>query len=96
MSISTPPLALMEGGDELALRRRAASRVGAGISVIALLALSDDGARSYDHENAQARGARYPELRVYAGPVPRSHGRRYREARPGRLGPREGTVVTRG
>jgi Mg-chelatase subunit ChlD len=45
---------LMEGGDELALRRRAAALSAAGVSVIALLALSDDGAPAYDHENAQA------------------------------------------
>ena len=48
---------LMEGGDELALRRRAATLVAAGVSVVALLALSDDGAPAYDHENAQAFAA---------------------------------------
>lgn len=48
---------LMEGGDERALRRRAASLVASGVSVIALLALSDDGAPAYDHENAQAFAA---------------------------------------
>jgi len=48
---------LMEGGDELALRRRAAALVAAGVSVIALLALSDDGAPGYDHENARAFAA---------------------------------------
>jgi hypothetical protein len=71
---------LMEGGDELALRRRAASLVAVGISVIALLALSDDGAPAYDHDDAQAfallgiptfacidrRGARAPR-RGHAG-----------------------------
>jgi Mg-chelatase subunit ChlD len=48
---------LMEGGDERALRRRAASLAAAGVSVIALLALSDDGAPAYDHDNAQAFAA---------------------------------------
>jgi Mg-chelatase subunit ChlD len=48
---------LMEGGDERALRRRAASLVTSGVSLIALLALSDDGAPAYDHENAQAFAA---------------------------------------
>jgi len=48
---------LMEGGDAHALRRRAAALVAAGVSVIALLALSDDGAPAYDHENAQAFAA---------------------------------------
>jgi hypothetical protein len=48
---------LMEGGDELALRRRAAALVAAGVSVIALLALSDDGAPAYDHDNARAFAA---------------------------------------
>jgi uncharacterized protein with von Willebrand factor type A (vWA) domain len=48
---------LMEGGDEQALRRRAAALVAAGVSVVALLALSDEGAPAYDHENAQAFAA---------------------------------------
>ena len=48
---------LIEGGDELALRRRAASLVVSGVSVIALLALSDDGAPAYDHDNARAFAA---------------------------------------
>jgi Mg-chelatase subunit ChlD len=48
---------LMEGGDEIALRRRAATLAAAGVSVVALLALSDDGAPAYDHENAQAFAA---------------------------------------
>jgi uncharacterized protein with von Willebrand factor type A (vWA) domain len=48
---------LMEGGDERALRRRVASLVASGVSVIALLALSDDGAPAYDHDNAQAFAA---------------------------------------
>jgi uncharacterized protein with von Willebrand factor type A (vWA) domain len=48
---------LMEGGDELALRRRAASLVAAGITVVALLALSDGGAPAYDHDNARAFAA---------------------------------------
>jgi uncharacterized protein with von Willebrand factor type A (vWA) domain len=48
---------LMEGGDERALRRRVAALVGAGISVVALLALSDEGAPAYDHDNAAAFAA---------------------------------------
>src|SRR5262245_55884824 len=48
---------LMEGSDEAALRRRAASLVASGVSVIVLLALSDDGAPAYDHENAQVFAA---------------------------------------
>jgi len=48
---------LMEGGDELALRRRVASLVASGVSVIALLALSDEGAPAYDHDNATAFAA---------------------------------------
>jgi hypothetical protein len=47
----------MEGGDERALRRRAAGLVAAGVTVVALLALSDDGASAYDHDNAQAFAA---------------------------------------
>jgi hypothetical protein len=40
---------LFEGGDREALLRRVAGLVGAGVQVIALLALSDEGAPAYDH-----------------------------------------------
>jgi hypothetical protein len=43
---------LYEGGVQEDLQRRAGSFVDAGVQMIALLALSDDGAPSYDHENA--------------------------------------------
>ncbi len=45
---------LFEGGDRDAMLRRIADMTAAGIQVIALLALSDDGAPGYDHENAAA------------------------------------------
>lgn len=45
---------LIEGGDRSALRGRAATLVGSGVTLIALLALSDDGAPGYDHDNASA------------------------------------------
>ena len=45
---------LYEGGVRDELLRRARSLVGAGVQVVALLALSDSGAPSYDHENAAA------------------------------------------
>jgi uncharacterized protein with von Willebrand factor type A (vWA) domain len=48
---------LLEGGDQSALLRRAAGLVAAGVTVICLLALSDDGAPVYDHANAQAFAA---------------------------------------
>jgi Mg-chelatase subunit ChlD len=44
---------LYEGGDQAGMRKRAIEMVSAGIQVIVLLALSDDGAPSYDHSNAQ-------------------------------------------
>jgi Mg-chelatase subunit ChlD len=44
---------LYEGGDQNGMRKRAVEMVSAGIQVIVLLALSDDGAPSYDHSNAQ-------------------------------------------
>jgi len=44
---------LYEGGDQAGMRKRAAELSAAGVQVIVLLALSDDGAPSYDHENAQ-------------------------------------------
>lgn len=40
---------LYEGGDRAEMLKRAAALVGAGVQVIALLALSDKGAPSYDH-----------------------------------------------
>src|ERR1700754_1652237 len=44
---------LFEGGDPKGLRKKAAELVAAGVQFIVLLALSDSGAPSYDHENAQ-------------------------------------------
>ncbi len=44
---------LYEGGDNAGMRNRAVEMVSAGIQVIVLLALNDDGAPSYDHSNAQ-------------------------------------------
>ncbi len=43
---------LYEGGDEDSMLRRAASLLRAGVRLIVLLALSDDGAPGYDHELA--------------------------------------------
>jgi hypothetical protein len=40
---------LYEGGDRDALVRRVAALLGAGVRLIVLLALNDDGAPSYDH-----------------------------------------------
>jgi Mg-chelatase subunit ChlD len=44
---------LFEGGDAAGMRKRAAELVAAGVQLIVLLALNDDGAPSYDHGNAQ-------------------------------------------
>ncbi|HEY4336174.1 MAG TPA: VWA domain-containing protein [Puia sp.] len=44
---------LYEGGDQAGMRKRAAELVGAGVQLIVLLALNDDGAPGYDHGNAQ-------------------------------------------
>lgn len=43
---------LFEGGDRELMFSRAAALVAAGVQLIALLALSDDGRPGYDHENA--------------------------------------------
>ncbi len=43
---------LIEGGNEEELRRRAKELVESGATVIVLLALSDDGAPAFDHDNA--------------------------------------------
>lgn len=45
---------LYEGGDRRGLLRCAAALVGAGVNVVVLLALSDQGAPSYDHATAAA------------------------------------------
>jgi hypothetical protein len=43
---------LYEGGDDALMRRRAKELVDSGAQVIVLLALSDDGAPSFDHDHA--------------------------------------------
>jgi len=43
---------LYEGGDVQGMRKRATELAAAGVQVVVLLALSDDGAPAYDHENA--------------------------------------------
>lgn len=45
---------LLEGGGQEELLRRVAAIVDSGVQLIALLALSDDGAPAYDHGNAEA------------------------------------------
>lgn len=44
---------LYEGGDPGGMRKRAAELVGAGVQVVVLLALNDDGAPGYDHQEAK-------------------------------------------
>jgi Mg-chelatase subunit ChlD len=44
---------LYEGGNVADMRKRAVELVSAGVQVIVLLALNDEGAPAYDHENAQ-------------------------------------------
>ena len=44
---------LYKGGDQEKMRKRAVELVAAGVQVVVLLALNDDGAPSYDHQNAQ-------------------------------------------
>lgn len=48
---------LYEGGNEKEMLKRAASLVASGVQFIALLALDDEGAPSYDHGNAAALSA---------------------------------------
>jgi len=48
---------LIEGGVRENLLRRAASIIASGVHMVTLLALSDDGAPMYDHENAAALAA---------------------------------------
>ncbi|MGN6494801.1 MAG: VWA domain-containing protein [Agriterribacter sp.] len=44
---------LYEGGNVEGMRKKAAELVAAGVQVVTLLALNDDGAPAYDHQNAQ-------------------------------------------
>lgn len=44
---------LYEGGNQTEMRKRMSSLVAAGVQFITLLALNDDGAPCYDHENTQ-------------------------------------------
>ncbi|MDQ3847181.1 MAG: VWA domain-containing protein [Bacteroidota bacterium] len=44
---------LYEGGDESSMRKKATELVAAGVQVVVLLALNDEGAPSYDQNNAQ-------------------------------------------
>jgi uncharacterized protein with von Willebrand factor type A (vWA) domain len=88
---------LMEGGDEVALRRRTASLVAAGISVIALLALSDDGAPAYDHDNAQAFAALgIPTFACTPDQFPDLMAAAIEKRDLGAWAAREGIVATRG
>jgi Mg-chelatase subunit ChlD len=48
---------LYEGGVREQMLRRVAEMTAAGVQVVVLLALSDDGAPAYDHENAAALAA---------------------------------------
>ncbi len=48
---------LYEGGVRDEMLRRVAAMTATGVQVIVLLALSDDGAPSYDHDNAAALAA---------------------------------------
>jgi hypothetical protein len=44
---------LYEGGNPEEMKKKAASIVQSGVQLVVLLALNDDGAPSYDHQNAQ-------------------------------------------
>jgi len=48
---------LYEGGNREEMLKRAASLASSGIQIVSLLALSDDGAPGYDHQNAAAFAA---------------------------------------
>lgn len=48
---------LVEGGSREEMLERAGDLVGTGVQVVVLLALSDEGAPAYDHDNAAALAA---------------------------------------
>ena len=71
---------LYEGGVRDEMLRRVASMTAAGIQVVVLLALSDDGcARVRPGQRGRARGARRPRVRLHPGRLP---GAARRRARP--------------
>ena len=47
---------LYEGGDQNGMRKKAVELNAAGVNLVVLLALNDDGAPGYDHENAKFLG----------------------------------------
>ena len=58
---------LYEGGVREEMLRRVAAMLAAGVQVVVLLALSDEGAPAYDHENAAAlAGAGRAGVRLHA------------------------------
>ena len=66
---------LFEGGDGDEMLRRAAALARSGVTVIALLALSDEGAPAYDaSRRRRSRRARRARLRLHARPLRRSMG----------------------
>ena len=68
---------LIEGGVRDNLVKRAASIIGSGVNLLTLLALSDDGAPMYDHQNAADLAALgLSSICMHTRPVSRSHGRR--------------------
>ena len=76
---------LYEGGVRDEMLRRVAAMIAAGVQVVVLLALSDEGAPAYDHDNAAAlAGARRAGVRLHAGRLPRPDGGRHRAPRPAR------------
>ncbi len=78
---------LFEGGDEDEMLRRIAALHAAGVQVLVLLALSDDGAPISDKDNAAAiAGAGDPGVRVHPRRVPRPAGRGAAPRRRRRLG----------
>jgi hypothetical protein len=48
---------LYEGGNAEVMRARVGELVASGVTVVVLLALSDEGAPAYDHEHAEALAA---------------------------------------
>ena len=72
-----------EGGLSEAMLERTARLVDSGVTMICLLALGDDGAPSYDRNQAACHGLfGRPDVRLHPGPLPRHDGRRDTEAGP--------------
>ncbi len=64
---------LYEGGNQEEMRKKAIQLAGSGVQVITLLALNDEGAPYYDHQNADFFASGRSEYRLISPPSPSAY-----------------------